>query len=131
VLKEFQSTENQEEINDLDIISLDKNGIRVAACDDSGATTITDFSDNLEPSFVKSLDTKHTNIAYKCKFTSPDQLYTTGFDYKLCQWNISNPKKSASTNLQSALASELGQEALSYNPPFCYAWDTLNLNGSE
>jgi hypothetical protein len=70
VLKEFTSVESTEEINDIDMISLEKGGIRVAVCDDSGATVVTDVSESLEPTLVKSLDTKHTNIAYRCKFSS-------------------------------------------------------------
>ncbi len=58
-------------------------------------------------------------------------VYTTGFDYKLCLWNIKDLKKSQSTNLATILQNELGSEAMSYNPPFCYAWDTFESNGAE
>jgi WD40 repeat protein len=70
VLKEFGNSCNLDEINDVDMISLDKGGIRVASCDDSGATVITDFSESLEPTFVKSLEDKHDSIVYKCKFSN-------------------------------------------------------------
>ena len=29
------------------------------------------------------------------------------------------------------LQNELGDEGMSYNPPFCYAWDTFEQNGQE
>ena len=29
------------------------------------------------------------------------------------------------------LTKELGPEAMSYNPPYCYAWDTFSINGSD
>ena len=58
-------------------------------------------------------------------------LYTTGFDYKLCLWNLKDAKKSISTNISNLLLNELGQEAMSYNPPFCYAWDSFEANGEH
>lgn len=56
---------------------------------------------------------------------NPTLVYTTGFDYKLCLWNLKDVKKSQSTNLATMLQNELGAEGMSYNPPFCYAWDTF------
>lgn len=55
--------------------------------------------------------------------SNPNQLFTTGFDYKLCLWNLKDLKKSISTNVFNLLQNELGQESMSYNPPFCYALD--------
>ena len=82
---------------------------------------------DLEITNTKLLNTKHTNICYKTMFSpnNSTHLYTTGFDYKLCQWNLNDAKKSQSTSISNLLVNEIGQEAMSYNPPFCYAWDTF------
>ena len=58
-------------------------------------------------------------------------MYTTGFDYKLCLWNLTDLKKSSSTNISNLLLNELGQEAMSYNPPFCYSWDCFDVGGEN
>ena len=62
---------------------------------------------------------------------NPTHLYTTGFDYKLCQWNLNDLKKSQSTSISNVLINEIGQDAMNYNPPFCYAWDTFEFNGEH
>lgn len=58
-------------------------------------------------------------------------MYTTGFDYKLCLWNLKEMKKSQSTNIATLLTNELGAEGMSYNPPFCFSWDTFEQNAQE
>jgi len=40
--------------------------------------------------------------------SNPTHLYTTGFDYKLCLWNLKDTKKSSSTNISNLLLNELG-----------------------
>ena len=55
-------------------------------------------------------------------------MYTSGFDYKLCHWNISELNKSVSTSLQSAVSNIIGEQAMAYNPPFCYAMDSFLTN---
>ena len=56
---------------------------------------------------------------------------TTGFDYKICSWNLANSKKSQSMSIVHGLINEIGEQAMSYNPPYCYAWDTINVEGSD
>jgi hypothetical protein len=81
---------------------------------------------------LTKLNTKHTNICFKAHFSILKQpttsLYTTGFDYKFCHWNISDVKKSVSTSLQSALTNIIGEQAMCYNPPFCYAINSFLTN---
>lgn len=128
---------NNDEVNDIDLIQIpsqDQNNqaFRVAACDDTGATVITDFdASNFEQVQQKVLDTKHQNICYKCKFLAVDQVLTTGFDYKMCLWNLTSSKKSQSTQISSAIMNEIGENAMSYNPPYCYSWDTFTVGQSD
>jgi hypothetical protein len=84
--------QNADEINDVDIIEA-SDSLRVATCDDSGLTLITEIAADLSIS-QRRLENKHTNSCYRCKFVGRDQLYTTGFDYKLCLWNLKDAKKS-------------------------------------
>ena len=99
----------------------------MASCDDSGSTLVHTVGKDLQTAELhRTFNTKHQNICYKTMFSSnPNLLYTTGFDYKICLWNLKDPKKSQSTNLGTLLANEIGEKAMSYNPPFCFAWDSF------
>ena len=121
--------QNVDEINDIDMIEI-SDGLRIATCDDSGLTLITEIKADLTTS-QRKLEKKHTQSCYRCKFVGEDQLYTTGFDYKLCLWNLKDTKKSTSTNIQNLLVNELGAEAMSYNPPFVYSWASFTVGTSE
>ena len=70
---------------------------------------------------------KHTNICFKSRFDGYPSLYTCAFDYKLIQWNCEDVKnKTVSRNIYELLSSNLGKEALQYNPPFVYCMGFYN-----
>jgi len=68
----------------------------------------------------QELNTKHENC-FKVTFSQADELLSSGFDYKLVLWNLKDNKKSVSRNILDILKEHLGEEALSYNPPFVYS----------
>lgn len=125
--------QNPDEINDIALARSDTGEILVASCDDSGSTLVQKVDKDLTITELhRNFNTKHQNICFKAMFSSnPNLLYTTGFDYKICLWNLKDPKKSQSTNLGTLLANEIGEKAMSYNPPFCFAWDTFLVHQQE
>jgi hypothetical protein len=44
-----------------------------------------------------------------------------GFDYKVCLWNLANPKKSKSCNYRQFVIDKLGENSMAFNPPFTYS----------
>ena len=48
-------------------------------------------------------------------------FYSIGFDYKICLWNLSNPKKSKSYQYQEYVSEQIGAQNMAFNPPFCYS----------
>jgi WD40 repeat protein len=60
---------HSDEINDIDI----KIGetIKISSCDDSGIVRVYEFNtETLILKMVNSLESKHTNVCFKCKFSS-------------------------------------------------------------
>ena len=135
-----------DDINDIAIQST-STGFKVATCDDTGSTLVHDINiltgeddtKSMQISKMQRLQGKHDNICYRAMFSKVNQtgddrgfqLYTTGFDYKICLWNLTNYKKTQHTNFQEVMINVLGENAMSYNPPYCYSIDSYVGKGQE
>ena len=76
--------------------------------DDSGACGWFRLGVGFEVEHSKRFDTKHESICYLTHQIDDTHLISTGFDYKVCLWDIKKPKKSHSVSLHTVLVNELG-----------------------
>jgi WD40 repeat protein len=117
--------EDENELNDFDVRTIDASTISVASCFDSGFIQLHKLDLNtLSLEETGLLQHKHTNICLKTQFSKsdPNVVYSLGFDYKIILWNIADvSNKSQSRNIAEILQNEIGAKALEFNPPFGYS----------
>lgn len=106
-----------ENLDDINQITIDEKGKYLAACDDSGTIKVIDLE---RGKIFKTLSRIHTNACNSVQFRPrrPYELFSGGFDKLMVHWDFTRAKVIQKIN---ATASTEDGPSMLYNPPYVYS----------